>query len=189
MRRRCPQETGAVAPRARPPISTDEFVAVGTSPGSRNFLQADPDGTAVERLSKESNHSHPPFSSCPSSRPRSDLCSLLPQRQCELSDQSLEDRLADILHTLSTIKRSARKPRSPRTCPDHSAPRTIAATRPSSYCFLGNFLESETNEGHFPFEQGKGFAKAFLLPFTPHVLQVLRGIDSALRTKYADGPF
>src|ERR1700675_535732 len=37
MRWRCPQETGAVAPRARPPISTDEFVAVGTSPGSRNF--------------------------------------------------------------------------------------------------------------------------------------------------------
>lgn len=38
--------------------------------------------------------------------------------------------------------------------------RKTAVTRPSSSldCFLGNFFESGRNEGHFPFERGKGFA-------------------------------
>src|ERR1700688_4505252 len=58
----------------------------------------------------ESNHSHPPFSSCPLAdlTTRSEL--VLWSRSVSASSpiQSLEDRLADILYALSTIKRSLR---------------------------------------------------------------------------------
>lgn len=56
---------------------------------------------------------------------------------------------------------------------------------PSGIFFSGNLLESRCDDSHFLFEQGKGFAESFLLSFTPHGLQVLRGIDSTLRTENA----